>query len=422
SYRWQVTKVPALKMDEAWAPPLDDLLDSARVSTLTDWSTVTDWYGKLTLGKAALTPEIQRVADEKTKGCATVAEKIAALHKAVRELAYVGIEMGGQSDEPHPALQVMLRNYGDCKDKSTLLRALLAAEGIESWYVLVRTTDKGVLDRELYGPGEFNHVILLAKTPEGDRYLDVTDADCPAELLPPLVAGADALIIRGTGELVTLPVPSPEMNHTDIAITATVAPEGTLKGLAKLNYGGHTAVIQRGMLAGVARENYTTVLGGMLAPRLGQDVQVTGVTVQNLDNPSLPLLLEAQFTSVAPTVAGTMRLLYLPTFMYQPNPLHNARARTLKLQRRMAGSMHMTADIILPEGWKPLNPPAPVQETSAIGSYRDEVKTDGNILHFICNMTSNRGTFPITQYPDFQRWAGIMALEGRNPLVVVLTK
>ncbi len=420
SYRWRVTKIPALKLDEAWVPPLEEMLGTARVSTLTSWGTVSAWYDKLTTGKAAVTPEIQRVADEKTRGCTSAGEKISVLHKAVRELAYVGIELGGQSDEPHAALQVMLRNYGDCKDKATLLRALLKAAGIESSYVLVRTTDKGILDRKIYGPSEYNHVILVARTPEGDRYLDATDADCPAELLPPLVAGADALIIRGDGELVTLPAPDAAVNSTDIAITATIAPDGKLQGQLKLIYQGHPAAIQRGMLAGIDPEDYTTVLGGLLAPRLGQDVQVAGITVENRDNPNLPLTIAAKFTSATAQIGGTMRLLYLPTFMYQPNPVRNATERRMPLQRRMAASLHLTADYTLPAGWKPLNPPPAVSETSGIGAYHDEVKVAGNILRYSCEMASNRGTYPLASYPDFQRWAGILALEGRNPLAVVL--
>jgi hypothetical protein len=119
----------------------------------------------------------------------------------VRDLPYVGVEFGRLRDEPHTADAVFRAGYGDCKDKATLLRALLRAVNIDSQYVLVRTADRGHLDRDACGPDEFNHVILRAELPAGPIFLDPSVEHAPPGVLAPTVAGADALLVRGDGEL-----------------------------------------------------------------------------------------------------------------------------------------------------------------------------------------------------------------------------
>ena len=43
---------------------------------------------------------------------------------------HVGIDLGVGRFQPHAASQVLSNQYGDCKDKDTLLEALLRAKGI----------------------------------------------------------------------------------------------------------------------------------------------------------------------------------------------------------------------------------------------------------------------------------------------------
>ncbi|MHB0937676.1 MAG: DUF3857 domain-containing transglutaminase family protein [Armatimonadota bacterium] len=422
-YRWLVQNMPALRLDEAQIPPFPDLSPSVRICSLGSWKPVADWYRGIAAGKDAVTPELRGAAARLVFGCATPQEKMASLHRAVSELPYVALEMGTLSDIPHPAAEVMKRNYGDCKDKATLLKALLSAVGIESAYVLVRTADSGALDRQQYSPAEFNHVILCVKLENGDHFLDPTLAGVPWTELPPNVDGAEGLILRGDGELVTLPAATAERNRTDIRVKVTVNADGSATGKATIAFLGQMGMLQRGMLLPVPPARYREALEGTLAPRLGSEVVINELKVDSLQNPALPLVITVDFTSPAYLQdAGPNRSGTLPVFTYQPNAFRTVRERVLPFQARMATSIHLEAVITLPEGVKVVSTPEPVKFEGPLGRYKDTTVIDGQILIYTCDMAAHRVTLPPSELEALRAWNAILALEKRNGLQFFVNK
>lgn len=430
-YSWSVHNVPALRLTEPQTPPANDLIDTARITCWQRWEPVVTWYAGLTHGKDALTDRLRQAAETATAHCATAEEKIAALHKLVREIPYVALEMGNAGDTPHAADDVLQQHYGDCKDKATLLRALLHVVGIASDYVLVRTTERGQLDKQLYGPGEFNHVILavaqpldLARDkPGGDRFLDATGAFNTADRLPPGVEGADGLIIRGAGELVTLPVTTAAENGTDVRVTVAVKENGSATGSAVVTFTGQSAMVQRSMLARVPTERYREGLQGSLAARLGSEVTIDTVRVEHLIELEQPLLITAAFSSPAYLQpAGDQLSGNLPLFMYQANRFRGVTQRTLPFAQPLGSTLHLEAAITLPASLQITQTPAPVEYHSAIGDYRDTATSEGQTIHFIADLTVKRGLFLPDQLDELRKWAAIRALEGRNSLQFFLRR
>ena len=82
-----------------------------------------------------------------------------------REIRYVGIEIGIGGLQPHPAADVFRYRYGDCKDKATLLIAMLNAVGVRATWVLV-DTHRGFIDPVLPSI-EGNHAIAAIEMPAG---------------------------------------------------------------------------------------------------------------------------------------------------------------------------------------------------------------------------------------------------------------
>lgn len=422
-YRWMVQNMPALRLDESQTPPFPDLSPSVRICSLQSWKPIADWYRGISAGKDAVTPELRSAAARLVFGCDTPEKKIASLHHAVSGMPYVALEMGTLSDVPHSAAEVMKRNYGDCKDKATLLKALLSSVGIETSYVLVRTTDSGALDRQLYSPAEFNHVILCERLADGDHFLDPTLAGVPWNELPPNVDGAEGLILRGDGELVTLPTVSAERNRTDIRVKVTVNPDGSATGKATIAFLGQMAMLQRGMLLPVPPARYREALEGTLAPRLGSEVVINELKIDSLQNPALPLVITVDFTSPAYLQdAGPNRSGTLPVFTYQPNAFRTVRERLLPFQARMATSIHLEAVITLPDGVKDISPPKPVKYDGPLGRYEDSAVVDGQTLTYTCDMTAHRVTLPPSELEAIRAWNAILALENRNGLQFFVNK
>ncbi len=67
-------------------------------------------------------------------------EQARALYNWVAtQIRYVGIYLGDGGIVPNYADDTLRNRYGDCKDKSTLLVALLAAKGIEAESAMVNS-------------------------------------------------------------------------------------------------------------------------------------------------------------------------------------------------------------------------------------------------------------------------------------------
>ena len=87
------------------------------------------------------TPEVRTKAEELTKGLNSDLEKTEALYDYVaKNFRYVSLSLGVGRYQPHAAADVLQDQYGDCKDKHTLLASLLEAEGLHASSVLINST------------------------------------------------------------------------------------------------------------------------------------------------------------------------------------------------------------------------------------------------------------------------------------------
>ena len=129
---------------------------------------------------------------------------VALVHARVR---YVALELGEASLIPNPIGNTLQRRYGDCKDKGTLLVALLRAAGIEAHLALLRTGPGFDVHRGAPGLGRFNHAIVRATLPDGgERWIDATAVHAAPGVLTSSVQGRLALIASPKArDLVTIP-------------------------------------------------------------------------------------------------------------------------------------------------------------------------------------------------------------------------
>lgn len=89
------------------------------------------------------------------------------------DIRYVGIELGSGSHVPRPPDRVVRLRYGDCKDKTLLLIALLRQQGITAWPALV-DSEGALTEGDLPSPGAFDHVIVYIEDRGGGAFVDPT--------------------------------------------------------------------------------------------------------------------------------------------------------------------------------------------------------------------------------------------------------
>jgi hypothetical protein len=111
---------------------------------------------------------------------------------------YVALEFGIHGYKPSRVDRVLARRFGDCKDKASLLHALLEVAGVDSRIVLLRMRQLGSIPPEPASLAVFNHAIVYV--PALDWYLDGTAEFHGATELPISDRRASILVVEPDGK------------------------------------------------------------------------------------------------------------------------------------------------------------------------------------------------------------------------------
>jgi transglutaminase-like putative cysteine protease/tetratricopeptide (TPR) repeat protein len=179
----------------------DETGPDVQLTTFTNWDQVARWYAKLQGERMTVDDSVRKKALELTKGADTPTEKARRLYDFVaRNVRYVSISLGIGRYQPHSAADVLQNGYGDCKDKHTLFSALLRAEGIQSYPVLIDSTRQ--LDPDVPSPAQFDHVITAARLGTGPEltWLDTTPEVTPFGLILYQLRNKEAVLASDDSE------------------------------------------------------------------------------------------------------------------------------------------------------------------------------------------------------------------------------
>lgn len=144
-----------------------------QLSEYPDWNSVAKWANSLFAHSGALPDELEKFVAQIESQPEEV-RALGALQWVQREIRYFSVSLGESSHRPHPLPVVLERRYGDCKDKSHLLLALLRRLGIEAEPVLVALGSRKGPASFLPAPNIFDHVVVRAKIDGQYWYLDGT--------------------------------------------------------------------------------------------------------------------------------------------------------------------------------------------------------------------------------------------------------
>lgn len=237
-YHWQRANLIHPPEDEK-AGKKPQLTEAKRpdveLTTFGNWGEVAQWYAKLEKGRIEATPEIRAKTLELIQGRENKLDKMQALYDYVaKNIRYVSLSFGLGRYQPHSAADVFANQYGDCKDKHTLLAAMLQAANIPSDAVLIPFSRD--LDTSTPSPSQFDHVITAVHADEGLIWMDSTAEVAPFRLLSAALRNKSALLIPsdGAGRIVETPIDPPFLSTQRVEIDAEVSDLGKLS--AKLRY------------------------------------------------------------------------------------------------------------------------------------------------------------------------------------------
>jgi len=244
-YHWSSSNLARPDPD---APPKSTkhIKPSVQLTTFSSWQQVGAWYQSLQRESLAITPAVQAKATALTRGMTTDEDKIHAIFNDVAlHIHYVGLEFGIGRYQPHPADDVLSNEYGDCKDKHTLLAAELKAVGIDAWPVLISASRE--LDPDTPSPAQFNHVITMVPSGGKILWMDSTEEVAPVGVILPTLRDKQALAIPTAkpAYLERTPAQFPGPQTTLFQVDGKLSSEGRFTGHVAQKYHGDVEILLR---------------------------------------------------------------------------------------------------------------------------------------------------------------------------------
>jgi tetratricopeptide (TPR) repeat protein len=219
---------------------------AVQLTTFSSWEEMGRWYAELSRERWEPTADIRSKAAELTAGKNGDLDKIAALYDYVAtNFRYISLSFGVGRLQPHAATDVLHNQYGDCKDKHTLLASLLLASGFHPSTVLINSARK--LDPDVPSPAQFDHVISLVPLGKDEIWMDTTTEVAPFRMLISSIRKKRALVIpqQGAPHLEETPADPPIPNRQFQQLEGKVNEFGKLDAHVKIAARGDTELFMR---------------------------------------------------------------------------------------------------------------------------------------------------------------------------------
>lgn len=420
----------ASRMSINLIPPREQVAGKAHRT----WDDVATWYASLTADRIASTPALTAKAHELIAGKTSTFDKIAAIGAFTQhDVRYVAIEIGLGGYQPHRAGDILTNHYGDCKDKVTLMRALLREAGVPSNYVLA-TTERRTVEPSFASVDGFNHVIVaiplgadapalpaVINHPRLGKVLlfDPTSEMTPIGSLPEYLQNNELLVITQEGGTVIHVAPAgPEDNKLSVAAKLTLDPAGALHGDVHETRSGSIAAAWRAWLHTMTEAERVRALHNRVGAHLAQ-FEMKSVTIENLNDSSRDLIFN--YGIVAPSYAKSAGGLLL----VRPRVLGEKAETVIDLKERAydyeteGPSLQVDdVEIALPAGVTVDELPAAVKVNAAGFRYGSETKVEKNVLHYRREYRVERFSVPRAELAEVNRvFTAIMADERSSAVL-----
>jgi len=447
--QWIVSDVPAMRI-EAHMPPWRGIAARLVIAVLPpggsggglqSWSEVANWYNGLVRGRRDPSAEMRQKVADLTAGITDPLDKMRALASFVQnDVRYVAVELGIGGYQPHFAADVFRHRYGDCKDKATLLSAMLQLAGIESYYVIINT-ERGSITADTPPNLGFNHVILalrltggigsaslLATQSYGDSdrllFFDPTDELTPfGGLSGPLQANFGLLVTPDGGTLVELPQLSASAEERTRTAQLTLDADGALTGEVREQRLGDDAAAQRYALRGVAKDtDQIKPIEALLSASL-PNFQILRARVANVHDIDKPFEWIYEFKSDQYAKRTGDLLLVRPRVLdsWTHGFLETKQSREHAIEFDGPERDTDVTEIAIPPGYAVDDLPPSVAVNYGFASYQSKTELVGRKLRYTRSFEIKDLSVPAAKAGDLKELYRVIAGDERNSAVLKRT-
>jgi Flp pilus assembly protein TadD len=390
---------------------------AVQLTTFSSWAEVARWYGQLESTRTKPTPEIRAKALELTKSSAAQLDKIQALYDYVAtNIRYVSLSFGQGRYQPHAAAEVLSNQYGDCKDKHTLLAAMLAAIGVHADAVLIPSSRK--LDPDVPSPLQFDHVI--SAIPSGDGallWLDSTAEVAPFQLLAAGLRHKKALLVEpdGAGRLVETPEDPPFLSSQAVEMEGQVSELGKLTAHLRYALRGDNELILRAAFRRASPSEWKE-LGQTILTLDGIRGEVTEVKASDPSATHQPFTLDLQFSAANFLDWSSKKArLTLPLPLFGMPATKEDGADPIELGSPLDVSTRLK--LTLPPNYSE-QPPVGVAVMRDYAEYRSNYKVDGNVFTAERSLHFRSRQLPVERTSDYLAFTRAVSADEGQELAV----
>jgi hypothetical protein len=364
-------------------------------------------------------------------------ERIQAVGRFVQGIHYISIQTGlgrGGGYKPRPAVEVLQRGYGDCKDKANLMCALLRELGITAWLTLVYLGDRDYVSESWPTPQQFNHCIVAVPIKDSTRapgvadypgfgrllFADPTDSETPVGELPVPEQGSLALVAAGDrGELLRLPTTDPGWDRLERRIEGALLGDGSVSVSIREETRGGAATTERRIQRQLDARGLEGMLGAWLRSSMPGAI-VSGVRA--VDEPGsgrLSLEMSVAAPGYAQDLPGGLMALRPVLVSRREGLLPDDPSRRAPIMFRREQTAE-TLRLRLPPGLVADDLPPDTHLETDFGAYASRCGVGADTLRFERRLTLRDGVIPAGRYQEVREF--LLKMRAAEQRLVVLRR
>ena len=264
---------------------------------------------------------------------------------------YVSLSFGIGRYQPHAAEEVLENEYGDCKDKHTLLATLLKAAGYDAWPAVINSSARST-------PMSFTRAVRSRHHSRAAwrqlLWLDTTPEVSPFGLILANLRDRYALVIPANkpASLMMTPAQPPFPALQAFNVEGKLSGDGTLTAHVQHTTRGDTEVIFRAAYRSVPSAQWKE-LAQRISYSMGFGGEVSNVTVSELDNTDKPFQVSWDYTKKSFGDWDNHRVVApLPWFGFEGVPSDEKKPAEPPILGAL-GEVVLTSKTSLPAGYAP---------------------------------------------------------------------
>jgi transglutaminase-like putative cysteine protease len=390
-YKWTLRTTVARK-PEPYEVAEVDFGPYVAVSSFENWAELGKAYLARVEDKIITSDSLRTQASEIVKGAKDRRDEVRMIYEWVtKNVRYVGVFLGLGGFEPRGIPQILETKYGDCKDHTTLMMALLRARGIDATTALVQIGSAFQLPK-IPVVGAFNHAVTYV--PEFNLYLDGTSEFTSWNVVPQAIAGKTTLL-TGLGKLAGIPSLEVAREQASSAVKIAINADGTATGTTSVRTDGNAEAVLRAQLAAIPAGQEDKWVSSWIK-RAGPQATAK-LETSNPRDFSKPLKFQVSYSVKDAVAIESPGAFKIPRgLIHHPvAAIAGSAAQVGKRQNAFVCGTETrieTFEIALPENAAIAALPKPVSYTGKTVAFESTYRQEGNTIFATRKVTRNRPT------------------------------